>query len=176
LFKSYCDVLEPLKNIFNQIKYMYNLNDDSNYKATGNLLDILGQIVDMPRSGRNDADYRNALNVKMVVNRSYGDSPALMLLTKLLTDATFVCHRECYPSSVYYTLHTPDNVGNNVYLDMNSVKLGGVKLGVQYSKNDKKMLAFQPTGGFNQLPNAGWFYFGSGDTKNCGALTINISN
>ena len=52
--------------------------------ATGHRLDGLGQIADLNRSGRNDADYRLALTAEFAVLQSNGTAEELIAIAQLM--------------------------------------------------------------------------------------------
>jgi len=68
--------------------------------ATGHRLDLLGKIVGEGRSDRSDTDYRAAIRVRALINRSNGKLPELLTIAGLLASAATIHARETYPATI----------------------------------------------------------------------------
>lgn len=66
--------------------------------AVGNQLDILGRIVGELRQGKNDADYKAAIALRIRVNRSQGLAVDIIDVTRLATGGTAFTYTEIYPA------------------------------------------------------------------------------
>jgi len=71
--------------------------------ATGHRLDGLGQIADLNRSGRNDADYRLALTAEFAVLQSNGTAEELIAIAQLMVQMGTADYEviEYYPKGFY---------------------------------------------------------------------------
>ena len=71
--------------------------------ATGHRLDGLGQIADLNRSGRNDADYRLALTAEFAVLQSNGTAEELITIAQLMVQMGTADYEviEYYPKGFY---------------------------------------------------------------------------
>lgn len=66
--------------------------------AEGAQLDILGEILDLDRYGRDDESYRTLLNLKVEINTSSGTPEIIIKAVKLLYGATEVIYSPAYPA------------------------------------------------------------------------------
>lgn len=66
--------------------------------AVGIQLDVLGEILDVPRAGKDDASYRTLLELKTRVNRSYGQVNLILDAVKILYQATTALYIPNYPA------------------------------------------------------------------------------
>jgi hypothetical protein len=65
----------------------------------GDQLDGIGSIVNEPRQGRSDAEYREAIRVRISLNVSSGEPETVIWLFKTLTDPTgTIDYFESYPA------------------------------------------------------------------------------
>lgn len=77
--------------------------------ATGPQLDLIGRILDEPRDGLSNTQYRRFLRVKIAVLASGGERWRLVDILKTATGATSVQFTPEYPAAftVYYTTAVP---------------------------------------------------------------------
>ena len=68
--------------------------------AEGVQLDILGEILNLDRFGRDDASYRTLLKLKVDINTSFATPEILIKSVKLLYGATVVNYIPDYPAGV----------------------------------------------------------------------------
>ena len=66
------------------------LNERGIGDSIGEQLDLLGRHVGEKRLGRSDADYADAIGIRILVNSSHGEETRLIQITKLFTNATRV--------------------------------------------------------------------------------------
>ena len=66
----------------------------------GDQLDIWGEIVGEERGGRGDADYRTAIDFRIVLNTSGGEPETLISALRFFTQPTVSTYIEAYPASV----------------------------------------------------------------------------
>lgn len=76
--------------------YLYRSINDS----FGVQLDYIGEIVGETRKGRNDSDYRTAIEFKIFLNVSSGEPETLIKSFKDMTDSSKVYYSELYPANV----------------------------------------------------------------------------
>lgn len=75
-------------------------------------LDLIGKELGESRDGRNDADYRVALLLRVYLNVSSGTPKEVTKAAKLITGATKVIYSEAYPAGVQLEI-----IGAPSYLD-----------------------------------------------------------
>ena len=68
--------------------------------AAGVQLDELGAIVGEPRLGRTDETYRDALEVRISINRSGGEPERIIEFLTRIANADQVIYKEIYPAKV----------------------------------------------------------------------------
>lgn len=83
LVASYVDQVQELEDVAVQL-----LHDRTVQSSTGDRLDGLGQIVNLPRGGREDVAYRQALRAELAVLSSQGSVEELLAIAGLLSTAT----------------------------------------------------------------------------------------
>lgn len=71
------------------------------YTAVGAQLDVLGVIVDEPRGGRMDQEYRIAIIAKIAINNSKGTPEEVISIFGLLTASTDILLQEYFPGVVW---------------------------------------------------------------------------
>lgn len=68
--------------------------------AVGAQLDGIGEIVGEPRLGRTDADYRDAIEIRVSLNRSGGEPERIIEFLRRIAGASTVELRELYPAKL----------------------------------------------------------------------------
>jgi len=102
--------------------------------AVGDQLDLIGRIVQEGRESRTDADYRTALSVRVLVNRSQGRHAELVLISRTYTDAdseatAYVRVRDVQPATVEVrVVRTPVTTRGELDKRLRQAKAAGVAL------------------------------------------------
>ena len=77
--------------------------------AIGEQLDGIGRIVGEPRFGRTDADYRIAINARILVNQSEGTPEELIaIVNALISASTSITFTESFPAE--FEIETTDAI------------------------------------------------------------------
>ena len=96
VLKTFTDYLNELDN---------GIHDLLNYRgissSVGVQLDLIGKIVEEPRLGKSDDDYRQALYLKAISNNSEGSPEDLLASLRIFTKAPTVEIWEHYPASTH---------------------------------------------------------------------------
>ena len=91
-------LLEPLQDLETFINQLWNkVNVDA---GQGDVLDLIGRIVDLSRGGYSDTEYRSLLRLKIGTNVSKGNFQPLVNIIKEVTDSTYVEMQEIFPAGV----------------------------------------------------------------------------
>ena len=127
LVAAFGTMTQSLENEIDEILTMRLLD-----VAEGKNLDLYGNIVDEPRGGLDDVDYRRFIRAKILINLSRGTPSDLIAIWKLLTESPEVSYKELYPATIkFQALIEPDlsdDVLNRIGRAMRSVKPAGVML------------------------------------------------
>lgn len=94
-----------------QLKDERNITD-----AIGAQLDILGEITGIKREGRDDNDYRDAINVQIQVNNTGGQEAPLTSLLGLLTTASVIDIAEVFPAGLDIYVNATDVSASTILL------------------------------------------------------------
>lgn len=125
LTRIFGDQAQELEDAFYDI-----LTKGSLSLAFGVLLDQIGDIVDQPRNGLDDASYKVRLIAKIGQNVSNGTAEELVFIYQTLMQADRVYYNPLYPASASLTAIGVDPVGTadeiRAALDLSHV--GGVSL------------------------------------------------
>lgn len=102
--------------------------------AEGVQLDAIGDIVDQTRQGRDDTEYRRAINMQILANKSDGNTEDLLDIFRVYTSAAMPTYQEFYNASiVFYGLTaTADATEVNTFLQ--KAKSAGVNLQIVYDE------------------------------------------
>ncbi len=95
---------------------------------TGVNLDHIGEIVNQPREGRNDADYRQAIRERISANVSSGTPDQVIEIFTGLTGSTVVDYDEDYPAG--FVIYGDGAQPASLYDAMNAAKPAGVYMGL----------------------------------------------
>jgi hypothetical protein len=99
LVSSYVDQVQDLEDVGAQMLHDRNLD-----AATGDRLDGLGEVVKVPRGGRDDETYRRRLQAELAVLTSQGSTENLIALLRILIpdlpDGETITVNEYYPKSL----------------------------------------------------------------------------
>lgn len=102
--------------------------------AIGAQLDSLGKLVNEYRLTRNDADYRNAIKARIVVNNATGSSSNFIKMLKLVLgdDVTFKVIEQ-FPAAVQVVIYSPQTViTESLINDILPVGVRGIFLATPY--------------------------------------------
>jgi hypothetical protein len=97
--------------------------------AEGAQLDGIGDIVGELRAGRNDDDYRLAINFRIFINRSYGQMQVLSsFLSQSLEDGTPYVIEESFPAAVDVVIQAVDiqQLPDGIFEKLDDLAAGGV--------------------------------------------------
>jgi hypothetical protein len=109
-----------LESVAQDLYTKTNLDD-----AEGEQLDGLGQLIGLPRNGRNDEDYRAALRFKIKLNRSFGQPEILIEALAFFTNSTIVELYETFPAALFAFINGSEGLAG-LLTKMNRLRLGGV--------------------------------------------------
>lgn len=111
------------------------LDERSLDTSIGQQLDNLGNIVGEPRDGRNDTDYRRAIQVRIRINNSSGTPEDLIDIAETATIGTDVRYFEHYPAS-YFISTDGTEIPNNIVQDFIDASPATVNIGIIHDKNN----------------------------------------
>lgn len=99
LVKCFLEPLQDIENQLNKINSWWWLD-----RVEGIYLDIVGKVVGETRQGRSDSMYRTGIQVRIGINRSYGQPEVAIALVAALTNATNVQYQPVYPvNATFFT-------------------------------------------------------------------------
>jgi len=126
LVRIYATLFQELEDVFWDLYTLRRIDT-----ATGIQLDVIGRIVDEPRAGFSDTDYRAILRIKGRVLRSKGTADDLIEISRLMLQATDFLYEESYPASVQVTVFgTPVFSLYLLQRFLHQAKAAGVRLDV----------------------------------------------
>lgn len=76
--------------------------------ASGEQLDVLGDIVGIDREGRTDSDFRDVIFLQIAINNGGGQESVLSALLDNLTDATVIDIWETFPAGLDIFINSDD--------------------------------------------------------------------
>lgn len=97
--------------------------------AEGSQLDGIGEIVGEPRNGKNDDDYRFAINFRIFINKSFGQMEIISnFLFQSLPEDTVFTIEENYPAAVNVLVQSIDiqTLPTDIFRITDSLAAGGV--------------------------------------------------
>jgi hypothetical protein len=124
--QAYADEIQELEDVIFEFSTAFDPAT-----ATGFRLDYIGRIVGERRSDRSDEDFRAAIAVRQLINRSNGTFDEMVAIAEALYPDGEPSVRELYPASMmieYADLGSLDF--DLVNLLLQQAKAGGVRLGV----------------------------------------------
>jgi phosphomannomutase len=159
-FKSLASAfIRPYNEIEIQLAELNKIKDLNN--ATGDRLDILGEIVGEERKSRPDDEYRTAIRVKIFLNSSSGEAARIIQAAISFTQATRIDFIEDYPAGILLEITTPFPLPANLIDELEKIALAGVRIGISLS-NDGDDFIFDDEGGFFSGPGLGFGETGAG--------------
>jgi len=128
--------------------------------ATGDLLDQVGKIVQVPRMGRSDTDYRAAIKFQVYLNHSSGTPETIIEFTKFYLGAGFIKYEEIYPCHVQIQV-IANPIPSSFAADLQGILVAGVKLLLTASYTSRPFIFLNDDGsepdigeGFSELSYA----------------------
>lgn len=135
-------VMEQVQELEDQLWALANAFDLDD--AVGDQLDILGRLNGEPRGNRTDDEYRAAIRVRILVNRSDGQVEQLIDILDAIDPTCTVHVAEGYPASLSISV---DNISTGTFADVNRMmqqaKPAGVRL--HFSVGEVAVGAVSPT-------------------------------
>lgn len=116
--------------------------------AVGIQLDRFGEIVDFARQGFDDEFYRILLKVKIGINISSGEPPAIISTMKLLTQASLVHYQNLGNGNISLAVDTEIDADliDFFYTNMQKVVMAGVRIASISSFDPDESFSFDGTG------------------------------
>lgn len=96
LIQSWGDQVQELEQVLYDLSTLRTITD-----GFGIQLDLIGELLDKPRDGRSDADYKIVLLAKIAQNISRGTSEDVIGVFKILTSSSFVQFGDGYLGETY---------------------------------------------------------------------------
>lgn len=116
--------------------------------AVDDQLDILGAIVGERRQGRTNDDYRAAVRVRILVNRSDGHLEQLLAICRGLVPSATIYTQEQFPAGIRIKFSTMGTTTLRTALQMlRQAKAGGVRLFLSYGPSTVGAVDGDPLGG-----------------------------
>ena len=154
IIKAFSLSLNSIESQINKLNSWWWLD-----RVEGIYLDIIGKIVGETRRGRNDSDYKVGIQVRIGINRSYGQPEIAIALVKALTGANYVQYQPVYPANITFFTDGPIIV-TDLSEQLLSVTPLGVGAAVIYSTGGGTPFVFDGDTqglGFDAIINAGTF-------------------
>lgn len=107
LFDSIIDEIQTLENVFVQLR-----EEKSIYVAVGAQLDLWGEVLNQPRGGLSDQQYRLVLLGQIAVNVSKGTPEDLIQVFSLFTNPDYISLNEFYPAALQLTSVGGEAIGS----------------------------------------------------------------
>lgn len=95
---SVVNEIQNLEDVFISLK-----DQRSIYDSVGTQLDVWGKILNQPRNGLSDSDYRLVLLGQVAVNISKGTPEDMIQVFRLFTNPDYVSLNEVYPAKIQLT-------------------------------------------------------------------------
>ena len=150
ILSIFADECDELIVVFSQLKNILNLQN-----ATGATLELIGDIVLERRDGRNDDDYRKAIQFKIFKNSSTGFVEDITKILKLITEADLVIYSDNPPAA--YTIYTDGlNLPKDLHKIMDKLSAAGVSLIIYASDGETPFIMTEiVTEAFNLIDDVG---------------------
>lgn len=103
MLRSYLLSVNDLEDLYFQL-----LDERSVYTAVGVQLDLVGALVNEPRKGKSDDDYRLAILLRIGLNNSEGTPNDTLSILANASQATSVKIWEHFPASSVYYINKPE--------------------------------------------------------------------
>ncbi len=109
-WKGFADPLTELKGVFEDIAALRSIDDQE-----GMQLDLTGELLNEPREGRSDSDYKLFLKAAIFRQNSNGSTYTLSLISNLFLGSDFRGVRNMWPR--WKALDGTGTLDGNSYLD-----------------------------------------------------------
>lgn len=125
--------------------------------AAGVQLDELGAIVGESRLGRSDEAYREAINIRITINRSGGEPERIIEYLRRITGATAVLYGEIYPANIeIYIQNELTQSQIDSIKDLTPAAVGGIYVStsgdeIPYGHNELTVASYTDRDGFGEL-------------------------
>ena len=100
LIDSWCVAIQAVETMLWQV-----INARTIANAVGDQLDKNGALVGEARQGRNDANYKPAISLRIRVNRSNGEAEDVLQVLTLALGVSPFTYTEIYPAGFYVTAY-----------------------------------------------------------------------
>ena len=100
--------------------------------ATGDALDIIGEIVGQLRAGMSDEDYRNAIRFRIQLNVSCGQPDAVSVGLGFFTSATRVVYTEKTSPAEFAIWCNATVIPDELYQSMSNIRPAAVQMYLSY--------------------------------------------
>lgn len=121
------------------------LNERSLDVGIGAQLDVVGNILNEPRLGKNDDEYRQALRLKIALNTSDGTNDDVRQAVTQLTQSTTVFIDDNYPASVDIIIDG-NNISGDILQTIDNVVGAGIGVNIQSTTVDRFAFTDTPDG------------------------------
>jgi hypothetical protein len=101
--------------------------------AQGTQLDKIGAVLGLGRTSADDNQYRSDLYFQATINTSKGTPEELILVLQRVTGIAHIDYIEAQPASIFMYLVNPPYLPNNIRINMDKIKPGGVSLNIVLS-------------------------------------------
>jgi hypothetical protein len=126
---------DELDTVFADLKVILNIANSS-----GKQLDLIGHIIVEGRNGRNDADYRSALTLKIFKNTSRAFVEDIVEILTIVTNATKVVYSDNPPAA--YTIYTNgETLPTNIKTTIDRLSAAGVAVLIYASDGQVPFIA-----------------------------------
>jgi hypothetical protein len=107
------NLIDFTESFIKEVQVIENMLDDLKTKRSittgeGVQLDVIGEIVDELRNGRSDNDYRDAINLKILLNVASGKAETILTFLDAVTSSTQIRLVEEYPAGVVIYVNGTD--------------------------------------------------------------------
>ena len=123
-------MIDQLQNCEDELQKFDNVRDLKT--ITGTLLDFAGEIVGEPRNGREDEDYRIAIQYRILLNGSNGEPETVIQALRIFTGATEIFYLELYPAKILLSFKSNIAPPSNLRDLLEQIAPTGVKLGLSW--------------------------------------------
>lgn len=123
--------------------------------ATGHRLDIIGDIVQVPRTGLSDDRYRDLLRIQIrLILSTAGNATGIIDVAEIWTNAT-AGYYEVYPAAVVVTVEEDPSETAYLMSLLRAAKPGGVRLIALISEDDGSGMICDSVGPGGAIAGAG---------------------
>lgn len=146
-------LLNPQQEIENTLGQMLRLK--SILLGAADRLDIIGAIVGEPRLFRTDDEYRAAIYIRIFLNKSSGEPPAVIAALRAATGASRIFYNERQPFAIDLCFTTPYELSENLQVLIEGISMAGVFIILGMSNDNSLDSISISEGGFPDVANTG---------------------